>query len=58
MLKTYTHGFIEEIIKSIENRHESLQISIEESEFRHNYVSKLTIKCITLNEPKVSSYIK
>ena len=31
---------------------------MEGREFSFSYLSKLTIKCLTVNEPKGSSYIK
>ena len=52
-IKTQYSWFIKEILKF-----EILDKEIEGSRFSFNYVSTLTIKCKTVNEPKGLSYIK
>ena len=52
------YDFIEKVFKLMESRYESLAQKMEGSRFSLNCVSKLTIKCININETKVSLYIK
>ena len=55
-LENNTHYFIEEIFKSVKNRHGNLDKIKEAGGFSFNHVSKLTIKCTTVDKPKLSSY--
>ena len=55
-LENNTYYFIEEIFKSVKNRYGNLDKIKEAGGFSFDHVSKLTVKCTTVNEPKLASY--